>query len=351
MKQTENLNIKKINPITSPQDIKQVFPLSGEIADFVFSARQQIKDILYRRDQRLMVVVGPCSIHDPRAALEYADHLAQLKPEVEDKLFLVMRAYFEKPRTTVGWKGLINDPELNGTHPISKGLGIARKLLCEINDRGIPIANEVLDPFSPHFLADLISWGAIGARTTESQVHREMTSGLSFPVGFKNGTDGNVSIALDAIKAAGQPHSFMGINRLGSISTVETTGNPDAHIVLRGGNDKPNYFPDNIKKVESLLEKGGQIPAIMIDCSHGNSQKDHKRQPQVLSQIVDQVEQGNQSIRGVMIESNLEEGNQPLYQDTSKLKYGVSITDACLDWQTTRQMLLDTSRRLRDGKS
>jgi 3-deoxy-7-phosphoheptulonate synthase len=347
MKQTENLNVKRFTPITSPEDIKQVFPLSEKTADFVFSSRQQIKDILFHRDNRLMVVVGPCSIHDPKAALEYADHLAQLKAEVQDRLYLVMRVYFEKPRTTFGWKGLINDPDLNGTHPISKGLGLARQLLCNINSRGIPVANEVLDPFAPHFIADLISWGAIGARTTESQTHREMASGLSFPVGFKNSTDGNIKIALDAISATARPHSFIGINRKGIISIVETTGNPETHIVLRGGHDKPNYFPEDIKKAELLLKQAGLRQTIMVDCSHGNSCKDYERQQQVLCQVVEQRVQGNRSIRAIMMESNLNAGNQPHHSDVSQLKYGVSITDACLDWESTRQMLLETAKRLR----
>lgn len=346
MKRTDNLNVKRFNPITSPKDVKQVFPISEKVADFVLSSRQQIKDILCRRDQRLMVVVGPCSIHDPKAALEYADHLAKLKSEVEDQLFLVMRVYFEKPRTTVGWKGLINDPDLNGTHPISKGLGLARQLMYEINDLGVPVANEVLDPFSPHFLADLISWGAIGARTTESQIHREVASGVSFPVGFKNGTDGNIKIAIDAINAAAQPHSFMGINRAGTISIVETTGNPDLHVVLRGGTDKPNYYPEDIKEAEALLQKAGLQPKIMIDCSHGNSKKDYTRQPHVLDQIADQIVEGNRSIRGIMIESNLNAGSQSLTKG-AKLKYGVSITDPCLDWENTQSMLHDLAQKLR----
>lgn len=351
MKRTDNLNVKSFTSITSPEDIKQVFPLSEKTAEFVTCARQQIKDILHHRDRRLMVVVGPCSIHDPHAALEYADRLARLKDEVDDQLCLVMRVYFEKPRTTMGWKGMINDPDLNGTHPISKGLGLARQLLCGINNRGIPVANEMLDPFAPHYLADLISWGAIGARTTESQIHREMASGLSFPVGFKNSTDGNIKIALDAISAAGHPHSFMGINRKGSISIVETTGNPDTHIVLRGGNNRPNCFPADIQKTETLLEKAGRISSIMVDCSHGNSLQNYKRQQEVLSQVIDQRVQGTRSICAIMLESNLNEGTQPIPKDARQLKHGVSITDACLDWETTRQMLLDAAKKLRTMKN
>jgi 3-deoxy-7-phosphoheptulonate synthase len=271
--------------------------------------------------------------------LEYARRLADLSRRVSQRMLLVMRVYFEKPRTTVGWKGLINDPDLNGTHQISKGLGVARRLKCEITDLGLPIAGEMLDPITPHYLADLISWGAIGARTTESQTHREMASGLSFPVGFKNGTDGNLQIAVDAIKAALAPHSFIGINNEGLTSIVQTVGNPDVHIVLRGGNDRPNYLPEDIARTEALLTKSGLHPAIMVDCSHANSCKDHNRQEEVLGNVCDQIAAGNRSICAVMIESNLEAGNQPIPADLAQLKYGVSVTDKCVDWATTERML------------
>jgi 3-deoxy-7-phosphoheptulonate synthase len=263
---------------------------------------------------------------------------------------LVMRVYFEKPRTTVGWKGLINDPDMNGSHLISKGLGIARDLLLRITKLEIPVANEMLDPITPEYVADMISWGAIGARTTESQTHREMSSGLSFPVGFKNGTDGNLQIAMDAMKAAQHQHSFLGINREGRTSIIQTTGNPDVHIVLRGGSRKVNYHPEDIALTEESLKKNGLFPTIMVDCSHGNSNKDYQKQPEVLESVVQQVVGGNSSISGVMIESNIEAGSQKIAADLSHLKYGVSITDACIDWATTERILLDAHKRLRKKK-
>lgn len=339
MKRTTNLNIRSLTPIIAPTDLKQVFPLSEKDAEFVTRSRQQIKDILHRRDNRLMMVVGPCSIHDPKAALDYADRLSALSHELEDHLMLVMRVYFEKPRTTVGWKGLINDPDLNGSHQISKGLGVARQLLCEVTARSLPIAGEMLDPITIQYLSDMVSWGAIGARTTESQPHREMASGLSFPVGFKNGTDGNLQIAIDAISAAKHPHNFLGIDREGRTAIVETIGNPDAHIVLRGGGDKPNYLPADIEKAEQLLEKAGLNQAIMVDCSHANSSKDHNRQEEVLANILSQIADGNRSICSLMIESNLEAGNQAICKNAKELLYGVSITDKCIDWPTTERML------------
>ncbi|AAR35667.1 3-deoxy-7-phosphoheptulonate synthase [Geobacter sulfurreducens] len=346
MIRTSNLKIKSITPIIAPGELRQVFPQSEEAAEFVNSSRAHIKNILKGKDPRLMVVVGPCSIHDPKSALEYAGRLARLAAELSDQLFIVMRVYFEKPRTTVGWKGLINDPDMNGTHQISKGLGIARRLLSEITEMLLPVATEMLDPITPDYLADCISWGAIGARTTESQTHREMASGLSFPVGFKNGTDGNLQIAIDAMNAALHSHSFLGVNREGRTSIIQTTGNPDVHIVLRGGK-KPNYFPEDIRKTEEMLEKGGLFPTIMVDCSHGNSEKRHEKQPDVLSSVVDQIAAGNRSISGVMIESFLEEGNQSIPRDLSTLKYGVSITDKCIDWKTTETILRSAHDRLK----
>ena len=346
MVQTNNLNVRKVTPIIAPADLKQVFPLNAEDAAFVSQSRNTIKAILHGEDKRLMAVVGPCSIHDPKAAMEYAKKLAALAKEVEDKLFLIMRVYFEKPRTTVGWKGLINDPDMNGTHKISKGLGIARQLFCAITDLGLPIASEMLDPITPHYLSDMISWGAIGARTTESQTHREMASGLSFPVGFKNGTDGCLKIATDAMAAACRPHSFLGINFEGHTSIVETTGNPDVHIVLRGGNDSPNYSLEDLAITAELLKKNALPPSIMVDCSHANCYKDHNRQEEVLTNIVEKIHAGATNIGGVMIESNLNAGNQALPDDLSQLKYGVSITDKCVDWTTTERMLRDTHKKL-----
>ncbi len=349
MIRTSNLKIKSITPIIAPADLRQVFPISAEGSEFVSSSREQIKKIIKGKDQRLMVVVGPCSIHDPKSALEYGERLARLARQVSDQLFLIMRVYFEKPRTTVGWKGLINDPDMNGSHLISKGLGVARGLLCKMTELKLPVATEMLDPITPEYLADMLCWGAIGARTTESQTHRELASGLSFPIGFKNGTDGNLQIAIDAMITALHPHSFLGINREGLTSNIQTTGNPDVHIVLRGGK-KPNYYPEDIKKTVEMLEKNNLFPTVMVDCSHGNSEKNHEKQPLVLESVIDQIVTGNRSISGVMIESFLEAGNQSLPkdpQDLAKLKYGVSITDKCIDWATTERMLWEAHGRLK----
>ena len=350
MIKTNNLKITAITPIIAPADLRQVFPLSDRDRSFVSRSREQIKEIIQRKDRRLMVVVGPCSIHDTEAAVEYAKRLSRLSKQVEDQLLLIMRVYFEKPRTTGGWKGLINDPDMDGTHLISKGLGIARGLLSRITALEVPVANEMLDPITPEYVADMISWGAIGARTTESQTHREMSSGLSFPVGFKNGTDGNLQIAIDAMKAAQHPHSFLGINREGRTSIIQTSGNPDVHIVLRGGSRKVNYHPEDIASTEESLKKNSLLPTIMVDCSHGNSNKDYQKQPEVLESVVSQILAGNTSISGVMIESYLEAGNQKIPTDISQLKYGVSITDACIDWATTERILLDAHKQLKSRK-
>ncbi|MBJ6799074.1 3-deoxy-7-phosphoheptulonate synthase [Geomonas propionica] len=347
MIKTNNLKVKSITPIIAPTDLRQVFPISGQSSACVTESRAAISKILRGEDKRLMVVVGPCSIHDPKGALEYAEKLAALAKEVSEELLLIMRVYFEKPRTTVGWKGLINDPGMDGTHLISKGLGIARGLLCSVTEMGLPVATEMLDPITPEYLADLLSWGAIGARTTESQTHREMASGLSFPIGFKNGTDGNLQIAIDAMKAALHPHSFLGINRDGLTSILQTTGNPDVHMVLRGGNKKPNYSPEDIAKSEEMLSKAGLNPTLMVDCSHGNSEKKFERQTEVLKSVVDQIAAGNRSISGVMIESYLKEGNQPLPKNLAELTYGVSITDSCINWETTEKALREAHQRLK----
>ncbi len=350
MIKTNNLKITAITPIIAPADLRQVFPLSEKDRAFISRSREQIKEIIQRRDRRLMVVVGPCSIHDTESALEYAERLAELSRRVGDQLLLIMRVYFEKPRTTVGWKGLINDPDMNGTHLISKGLGIARGLLSRVTALEVPVANEMLDPITPEYVADMISWGAIGARTTESQTHRELASGLSFPIGFKNGTDGNLQIAMDAMKAAMHPHSFLGINREGRTSIIQTSGNPDVHMVLRGGSRKVNYHPEDIAYTEEQLNKNGLLPTMMVDCSHGNSNKDFLRQPAVLECVVDQLLVGNNSISGVMIESNLQAGSQKIPADIGQLKYGVSITDACIDWAMTEKILLSAHDRLKQRK-
>jgi len=346
MMRTSNLKIKSITPIIAPTDLRQVFPLSDAGSEFVSQSREQIKNILHSRDPRLMVVVGPCSVHDPKEALDYAERVARLSREVSDQLFLIMRLYFEKPRTTIGWKGLINDPDMNSSHLISKGLGIARGLLCKMTELGLPIATEMLDPITPEYLADMLCWGAIGARTTESQTHRELASGLSFPIGFKNSTDGNLQIAIDAMIAALHSHSFLGINREGLTSIIQTTGNPDVQIVLRGGK-KPNYFPDDILKTEELMKKNNLFPSIMVDCSHGNSEKNHEKQPLVLENVIGQIVAGNRSITGIMLESFIEGGNQPIPKDLSQLKYGVSITDKCIDWDTTERILREAHARLK----
>lgn len=339
MVRTNNLKVTSVSPIISPEVLKQVFPISDKSAEFVTRSRAAIQNILWNRDPRLMAVVGPCSIHDPEAAFDYAGRLAKLSEEIDDQILVVMRLYFEKPRTTVGWKGLINDPELNGSHQISKGLGVARRLLCKINDLGLAVATEMLDPITPQYMADLLSWGAIGARTTESQVHREMASGLSFPVGFKNGTDGSLQIALDAMQAALHSHSFLGINHDGRAAIITTTGNQDVHIVLRGGNSGPNYSPANIADTAERLSKAGLQTGIMVDCSHANANKNHEKQVEVLNNVMEQIQNGSNKLAAVMIESNIEAGNQSIGEDPATLKYGQSITDKCVDWSTTETML------------
>jgi len=346
MVQTNNLNVLEVTPIIAPQYLKQVFPLPSDGAVFVNKSRDEIKDILHGDDNRLLAVVGPCSIHDTTAAIEYAKRLKELSDKVKDKILIIMRVYFEKPRTTVGWKGLINDPDLDGTYKISKGLGMARQLFCAITDMGLPIASEMLDPITPQYLSDMISWGAIGARTTESQTHREMASGLSFPVGFKNGTDGGLKIATDAMAAACREHSFLGINYEGITAIVHTSGNPDVHIVLRGGNDGPNYYKEDVDNTVKLLADNNLPPAIMVDCSHANSYKDHEKQGKVLNSVVEQIKAGQKGIKGVMIESNINAGNQSIPENLADLKYGVSVTDKCVDWETTESMIMEAFNNL-----
>ncbi len=347
MKTTEDLRVRAMSPIVAPEDLKRVFPLTDAAAEFVAASRRQIQDLLYGRDRRLLAVVGPCSIHDAAAALDYARRLAALARELEDQLCVVMRVYLEKPRTTVGWKGLINDPDLDGTYRISKGLGIARRLLCEITELGLAVGTETLGPINPQYLADLISWGCIGARTSESQIHREMVSGLSFPVGIKNSTDGNLKNALDALQAAGQPHSFLGITHGGRAAIVHTAGNPDVHIVLRGGGGRPNYGPEDVARTEALLRGAGVRTGIMVDCSHANSGKDPARQAGVLESVVAQVSAGNRSLCGFMVESSLEGGRQDIPADLRDLRYGVSVTDECVDWATTEAVLRSAHAGLR----
>ena len=343
MTRTENLNIVEVMPITSPKKLKDLMPVSDSVIETVLNARNAIKSILEGEDSRLLMIVGPCSIHDPKAAIEYAERLKKLADEVSETVLVVMRVYFEKPRTTVGWKGLINDPELDGSHKINKGIVLARRLLLDINALGLPCATETLDPITPQYLADLISWSAIGARTTESQTHREMASGLSMPVGFKNGTDGGLSVAINAMKSALQPHHFLGINNEGLSSAIQTSGNRNLHLVLRGGSNGPNYDAVSIQKATEFLASEGLPEVIMIDCNHANSGKDPSRQELVLRDAVHQIKNGDNSIIGIMIESNINGGNQPI---SASLQYGVSITDACLDWENTNRIILNAHQSL-----
>jgi 3-deoxy-7-phosphoheptulonate synthase len=344
MTQLENLNIEAHEVLVTPEQLKAKLPVSEEVRENVQKARDTVHNILARTDKRLLVVVGPCSIHDVTAAQEYALKLTELARELRDSLFIVMRAYFEKPRTTTGWKGLINDPHLDDTFCVAQGLEIARTLLLEIAGMGMPLSTEALDPITPQYLQDLIAWSAIGARTTESQTHREMASGLSSAIGFKNGTDGGLEVATNALQSVASPHSFLGINPSGQVSVLKTRGNPNAHIVLRGGTRGPNYDAESVRACEEVLDNIGLTPNIMIDCSHANSNKDHNKQLDVARDITRQILEGNQSIIGLMIESNLHAGNQPL--NLEDLAYGVSVTDACIDWTTTETMLRELSASL-----
>ncbi|OCG58195.1 3-deoxy-7-phosphoheptulonate synthase [Gilliamella sp. GillExp13] len=333
-----NVRIRDEHMLITPEEIKQLYPLSHDLENQIALSRQTVVDILERRDHRLLIVCGPCSIHDPVAAIEYAHKLKRLSDEVKDHLFIVMRVYFEKPRTTVGWKGMINDPHMDSSFDIEHGLKKARKLLLDITQIGLPIATEALDPNTPQYIGDLISWSAIGARTTESQTHREMASGLSMPVGFKNGTDGSLDVAINAMKSASMPHRFVGINQQGQVTVLQTTGNSHGHVILRGGKT-PNYDAENVALCETQMKMAGLLPNLMVDCSHANSNKDYRNQSIVANSIIEQIEKGNNSIIGVMIESNLFEGNQPSEQLPENFKYGVSVTDACINWEETDELL------------
>ncbi len=345
---TENLNIGEYQTLITPDELKERLPLFGETREILENNRQIIRDILDRKDHRIFIVIGPCSIHDVDAALDYAERLRKLADEVSDTLVLVMRVYFEKPRTSTGWKGLINDPHMNDSFHIEEGLHMGRRLLLKLSAMGLPTSTEALDPISPQYLHDIITWSAIGARTTESQTHREMSSGLSSPVGFKNGTDGGLDVVINAMKAVSSPHRFLGIDPKGKVSVVHTKGNPYAHVVLRGGNDLQNYDVDSVAQCEALCEKAGVSSNIMIDCSHANSNKDHNRQPDVLKDVVQQIVDGNKSIIGLMIESNINAGRQDIPADLSELKYGVSVTDACIDWETTESCIREAHEKLKD---
>jgi len=343
----DNLHIAAFHPMPTPDAVMTALPLSDRAAATVEKGRADMIKILTGSDKRRFVVVGPCSIHDPVAGLDYARKLKVLADEVSDVLLIVMRVYFEKPRTTVGWKGYINDPHMDDSFRIDEGISLGRKFLLQVNELGLPAGSEALDPISPQYLGDLIAWNAIGARTTESQTHREMSSGLSTPVGFKNGTNGDVSIAINAILSAARPHRFLGINSDGQVSIVHTTGNPYGHLVLRGGDGRPNYDTVSVLLAEQAMQKAKLVPNIVVDCSHANSYKKPELQPLVMSDVVSQIVAGNRSIVGVMIESNLVAGNQPIQADVSKMTYGCSVTDACVDWASTELMIREAAQRLR----
>jgi 3-deoxy-7-phosphoheptulonate synthase len=347
---TENVNIASYQPLVTPQALKERLPLFGNTLHNVQKNRQIIRDILDRKDKRLFVVIGPCSIHDVDAALEYAERLKNLSTEVQDTMLLVMRVYFEKPRTSTGWKGLINDPEMNDSFLIERGLHTGRRLLLKLSAMGLPTSTEALDPISPQYLHDIISWSAIGARTTESQTHREMSSGLSSPVGFKNGTDGGLEVAINALKAVKSRHRFLGIDQKGQVSVIHTTGNSHAHIVLRGGNGITNYDAESVAACVASLEKAGVSKNIMIDCSHANSLKQPELQPEVFMNVVNQIVAGNSNIIGMMVESHLNFGRQDIPVDLTQLKYGVSVTDGCIDWETTEKMLKEAHSKLSTEK-
>ena len=344
----DDVNLQSIHPLVTPAELKTELPLTESAYQTVLHGRETIRNILDGKDKRIFVVIGPCSIHDPVAAHEYADRLKVLSDKIKDSIYIVMRVYFEKPRTTVGWKGLINDPDMNDSFNIEKGLRIGRKLLVELNEKGLPCATEALDPNSPQYYQDLISWSAIGARTTESQTHREMSSGLSSPVGFKNGTDGGLTVATNAMQSVKHGHHFLGLNNQGQVSVIRTSGTPYAHVVLRGGNGKPNYDAGSVAEAEAALAKAKVSTKIMIDTSHANSNKDPFLQPLVLKNITEQIIDGNKSIIGIMVESHLKGGRQEIPENLCDLEYGKSVTDGCIDWDTTEKVLLEMHEALKD---
>lgn len=352
--QTDNQRIQQLTVLPPPEHLIRFFPIQGSpIEHFISQARRDIQHIMHGQDDRLLVVIGPCSIHDPKAALDYASLLAELRQQYRDTLDIVMRVYFEKPRTTVGWKGLINDPYLDESCRIDEGLRIARQLLIDINRLGVPAACEFLDVISPQYIGDLISWGAIGARTTESQVHRELASGLSAPIGFKNGTDGNIRIATDAIQAAAHGHHFLSVHKNGQVAIVETAGNPDCHVILRGGKE-PNYQAEHVQAASEKLQRGGLLSRVMVDCSHANSGKQPQRQFEVAESVAQQIAHGSQAIFGVMVESHIEAGAQKFTagkDDPKKLAYGQSITDGCLNWDDSKKILQILSDGVLAGRS
>lgn len=351
MRSTQNINVISIVPLVPPEVVRAAMPQTETANATVVIGRETIEQILAGQDPRMLIVLGPCSIHDEKAAMDYAHRLKDLREKVSDRLFLVMRVYFEKPRTTIGWKGLINDPYMDGTFDIATGIQKARRLLLDINTLGIPAGTEMLDPITPQYLADLVTWGSIGARTTESQTHRQMASGLSMPIGYKNGTDGDIQIALDAMLSAKNPHSFLGIDGGGHTCIVNTKGNHQGHLILRGGRQGPNYDEASIAKAVQRLESAGLIPNIMIDCSHANSNKDYRRQEVVFRDAIRQRLAGNRHIIGMMLESNLFEGNQPPLADWDRMKYGVSVTDACVGWEKTEELVTEAWHAFQQAQS
>ncbi|QLE84610.1 3-deoxy-7-phosphoheptulonate synthase [Shewanella sp. Scap07] len=340
-----NVHISSEKVLVTPSELKQQLPLSDSAYHYVLNARKTVADIVHKRDNRVLIVTGPCSIHDIESAKEYALKLKTLHDELADEFYILMRVYFEKPRTTVGWKGMINDPDMDESFDVEKGLRQARELMIWLAELGLPVATEALDPISPQYLSELVTWSAIGARTTESQTHREMASGLSMPVGFKNGTDGKLGVAINALESAASGHRFMGINQQGQVALLQTAGNPDGHVILRGGK-QPNYDAASVAECERQLHGANLNARLVVDCSHGNSNKDHNRQPLVCRDVFEQILNGNQSIIGVMLESHLNAGNQSSSQPMSELAYGVSVTDACINWQDTETLLREGAQQL-----
>lgn len=340
-----NIRIVDEQVLITPKFLKKKFPLNSNLEKQIAQSRKIVSDIINGRDHRLLIVCGPCSVHDTESAIFYANNLRNIMTKLKDRMYIVMRVYFEKPRTTIGWKGLINDPYMDNSFDMEAGLHIARKLLLDLLEIGLPLAKEALDPNTPQYIGDLFSWAAIGARTTESQTHREMASGLSMPVGFKNGTDGSLNTAINAMRAASMPHRFVGINQEGQVSLLQTKGNSDGHIILRGGKT-PNYNPEDVAQCEKEMLQAGLKPSLMIDCSHGNSNKNYRKQPDVAQSVISQIKSGNRSIMGLMIESNINEGNQSSEQPRNSMLYGVSVTDACINWKTTEALLIDIYKSL-----
>jgi len=346
MDKLNNVNISDVQKLIPPQQLKGLYPITEDLTSNILQSRKEISDILDGKDNRLLAIVGPCSIHDTEAAMEYAEKLNVLRKKYADKLYIIMRVYFEKPRTTIGWRGLIVDPNIDGTYHIGEGLQKARSLLLKINSIGLPAGSEMLDPIVPQYLTDLVAWSAIGARTTESQTHREITSGLSMPVGFKNATDGSIQTAVNGMKSSRFPHSFIGIDQEGKTCIFTTKGNDNSHLILRGGRRGPNYYEESVEEAERIMSTADLQPAVIVDCSHANSGKKFERQERVLRDIVDQKVRGRHSIKGFMLESNLFEGNQKITENTADLKYGVSITDECISWNETEELLADVWKKM-----